>query len=146
MLHCVHNWVRAEESLFIMCDRGTRALPDGTWKSTTGGRWPSQTAEAAKSHHSLSAAQGPTPRAAPLPQMVSEHAALQQLQVKSSPDAFAHLQLCNPEKCPVFCAGTHAYEVCHNCGLKPNWKKSVAIESIEVWIIEFTRGLCRNYT
>lgn len=82
-----------------MCDRGTRALPDGTSKSTTGGRRPGQTAEAAKSHHSLSAAQSPAPRAAPLPQMVSEHAALRLLQVKSSPHAFAHLQLRNPETC-----------------------------------------------
>lgn len=99
MLQYVHHWVGTDKKPVAMCGRGTRALPDGTWKSTTGGRRPRQSAQAAKSHHGLSAAQGPAPRAAALLQMVSEHAALQRLQGKSSPLAFTHLQLCNPETC-----------------------------------------------
>lgn len=100
MMQYVHT-NRSWQKSVVTCDRGTRALPDGTWKSTTGGRRPRQSAQAAKSHHGLSAAQGPAPRAAALLQMVSEHAALQPLQVKSSPRAFTHLQLHNPEACQV---------------------------------------------
>lgn len=99
----------------VMCDRGTRSLPDGPWKSTTGGRRPRQTPEAAKSHHSLSPTQGPSPRAALLPQTVRKHAALSKVQPQEgtcrsthicSVYAFVHLQLHNPKRCSVFCVGT----------------------------------------